>query len=138
MTISEGTTVSDNALLPAPSGRNPWLENSEIVSMEAPKDCYINMALSPEQVKPGGWGTFDNIPDVNYVRNSLAVIPEFKSEIGFVQTYQVPEGVRIQVGTVGPQEYEGVVYEGLGNQVEILNFGDRAKLIPIGDKVPIY
>lgn len=26
----------------------------------------------------------------------------------------------------------------LVNQVEILNFGDRAKLIPIGDKVPIY
>ena len=32
--------------LPAPSGTNPWLEGSEIVSMLAPTDCYIDMALA--------------------------------------------------------------------------------------------
>ena len=124
--------------LPAPSGTNPWLEGSDIVSMPAPADCYIDMALAPGQNKPGGWGTFDNIPDVDYVRNSLAVAPEFKPEVGYVQRYKIPEGIRIQVGIVGPQTYQGKIYTGGGNQVQILNFNDRAKLIPIGKKRPIY
>ena len=124
--------------LPAPSGTNPWLEGSEIVSMLAPTDCYIDMALAPGQNKPGGWGTFDSITDVNYVRNALAVTPEFKPEVGYVQRYKIPEGIRIQVGTVGPQKYKGKIYAGGGNQVQILNFEDRAKLVPIGKKRPIY
>ena len=95
--------------LPAPSGTNPWLEGSEIVSMLAPTDCYIDMALAPGQNKPGGWGTFDSITDVNYVRNALAVTPEFKPEVGYVQRYKIPEGIRIQVGTVGPQKYKGKI-----------------------------
>ena len=138
-----GTTSSkggnDSILaLPAPSGTNPWLEKSDIVSMPAPDDCYIDMALAPGQNKPGGWGTLDSIPDVDYVRNSLAVTPEFKPEVGYVQRYKIPKGVRIQVGTVGPQQYKGKIYVGGGNQVQILNFKDRAKLIPIGKKRPIY
>lgn len=124
--------------LPAPSGTNPWLEGSEIVSMLAPTDCYIDMALAPGQNKPGGWGTFDSITDVNYVRNALAVTPEFKPEVGYVQRYKIPERIRIQVGTVGPQKYKGKIYAGGGNQVQILNFEDRAKLVPIGKKRPIY
>ena len=83
-------------------------------------------------------GTFDSIPNVDYVRNALAVTPEFKPEVGYVQRYKIPEGVRIQVGTVGPQQYKGTKYAGGGNQVQILNFEDRAKLIPIGEKRPIY
>lgn len=93
---------------------------------------------APGQNKPGGWGTLDSIPDVDYVRNSLAVTPEFKPEVGYVQRYKIPKGVRIQVGTVGPQQYKGKIYVGGGNQVQILNFKDRAKLIPIGKKRPIY
>ena len=141
--VESGTTSSkggnDSILaLPAPSGTNPWLEKSDIVSMPAPDDCYIDMALAPGQNKPGGWGTLDSIPDVDYVRNSLAVTPEFKPEVGYVQRYKIPKGVRIQVGTVGPQQYKGKIYVGGGNQVQILNFKDRAKLIPIGKKRPIY
>lgn len=64
--------------LPAPKGTNPWLEGSEIVSMPAPNDCYINMVMSPGQSQPGG-----------------------------------------------------------DNQVQILNYADCAKLIPIGNKVGI-
>lgn len=97
-----------------------------------------NSPLAPGQNKPGGWGTFDSITDVNYVRNALAVTPEFKPEVGYVQRYKIPEGIRIQVGTVGPQKYKGKIYAGGGNQVQILNFEDRAKLVPIGKKRPIY
>lgn len=124
--------------LPKPFGTNPWLEGSEIISTGAPKDCYINMALAPGQTRPGGWGTFDNIPDVSYVRNNLAVIPEFKPEVGYVQRYLVPEGTQIQIGTVGSQEYNGVKYLGGGNQVQILNFSDRENLISIGDPYNIH
>ena len=55
-----------------------------------------------------------------------------------MQRYKIPEGIRIQVGTVGPQKYKGKIYAGGGNQVQILNFEDRAILVPIGKKRPIY
>lgn len=91
-------------MLEAPKGTNPWLDGSEIVSIKAPKDFKINMAMSVGQMKPGGWGTLDEITNVNYVRNELAVTPEFKPEVSKVQQFLVPEGTRIQIGTVGPQE----------------------------------
>ncbi len=124
--------------LPAPTGTNPWMDGTEIIAMEAPENCYINMALAPGQNKPGGWGTFDNIPDVDYVRNNLAVTPEFKPEIGYVQKYKIPKGTPIQIGIVGPQKYNGIIYFGGGNQVQILNYTDRANLIPIGTPYAIY
>lgn len=68
----------------------------------------------------------------------MAVTPEFKPEIGYVQKYLVPEGTPIQVGIVGPQKYNGVIYSGGGNQVQILNYSDRANLIPIGERYAIY
>ena len=118
----------------APKGTNPWMEGTEITSIEAPKDFYINMAMTTGQKNPGGWGTLDDISDVNYVRNNLAVTPEFKAEVGEVQKYLVPQGTRVQVGTVGPQTYNGILYPGTGNQVQLLNYSDRAKLIPIGGR----
>ena len=98
--------------LPAPTGTHPGMDGTEIIAMEAPENCYINMALAPGQNKPGGWGTFDNIPDVDYVRNNLAVTPEFKPEIGYVQKYKIPKGTPIQIGIVGPQKYNGIIYFG--------------------------
>ncbi len=124
--------------LPSPQGTNPWMNGTKIISMPAPKDCYINMAMAPGQKNPGGWGTFDNIPDVDYVRNNLAVTPEFKPEVSEVQRFLIPEGTQIQVGVVGPQKYNSIVYPGGGNQVQILNFEDRARLIPVGPKNKIY
>ena len=90
------------------------------------------MAMAPGQTRPGGWGTIDKITDVDFVRNKLAVTPEFKPEISHVQRYRIPEGTRVQVGIAGPQEHKGIRYEGGGQQVELLNYEDRAKLEPIG------
>ena len=130
---------TNTPLLPKPKyeGTNPWAEGVPIVSMETPKNFYINMAQSPNQKGPGGWGTQDYIPDVNYVRNKLAVTPGFKDEITEVQTYLIPEGIRVQTGTVGPQTHNGVTYPGGGTQVEIYNKQDKQKLIPIGKPRPI-
>lgn len=90
------------------------------------------MAMSPGQTRPGGWATTDKITDVYFVRNKLAVTPEFNPEISHVQKFHIPEGTRVQIGSVGPQMHNGKLYKGGGNQVQILNFGDRAKLKPIG------
>ena len=122
----------DMLALPAPTGKNPW-GSGEIVSTTIPKGGIdVEMAMSPGQTRPGGWATTDKITDVDFVRNKLAVTPEFKPEISHVQKFHIPEGVRVQIGTVGPQTYNGIIYEGGGNQIQILNFEDRAKLEPIG------
>ena len=100
--------------------------------MPAPSGMHIDMAMSPGQTRPGGFGTLDHIPDVDFVRNNLAVRPDWKPEVSHVQTFEVPAGTRVQVGPVGPQSLDGVTYPGGANQVEILNFADRASLEPVG------
>ena len=97
----------------------------------------VNMAMAPGQTRPGGWATTDHIPDVAYVRNELAVTPTFKPQVSDVQTYHIPEGVRVQEGIVGPQVENGVTYPGGGSQVQILNYGDRSLLTPVGNPTPI-
>jgi len=126
------------APLALPAGRtNPWPVGDNGVSMPAPAGMTIQMAMSPGQTDPGGFGTLDHIPDVDFVRNDLAVIPDWKPEVSHVQTFEIPEGTQVQVGPVGPQEFDGVIYPGGANQVEILNGGDRNKLIPVGPERPI-
>ena len=58
----------------------------------------------------------------DFVRNKLAVTPEFKPEISHVQKFHNPEGERFQIGTVRPQTDNGIIYEGGGNQIQIFNF----------------
>jgi len=119
--------------LPSPSGFDPWGAGAKLESSVVPKGgITVQMAMSPGQTNPGGWGTLDHIPDVDYVREKLAVIPEFKKDISHVQEFFIPEGVRIQTGPVGPQTSGGKIYHGGGSQIQILNYSDRTKLIPVG------
>ena len=125
--------------LPAPTSLNPWGSGASLESALTPKGgITVEMAMSPGQTSPGGWSTVDHIPDVNYVRNQLAVIPGFKPEISHVQQFHIPEGIRIQTGPVGPQIYGGVRYPGGGSQIQILNYADRARLSPTGEPRKIY
>jgi hypothetical protein len=63
------------------------------------------MALSPGQplTSPGGFGTFDRIPNELYVRNELAVKYGWKSEISGVVEYEVTQPLPVRSGPVGPQ-----------------------------------
>lgn len=134
----KGEEKTEVLALPAPKNSEPWMPGAPLVSEPAPKGgIVVEMAMAPGQTRPGGWATKDSIPDINYVRNELAVTPEFKPEVGAVQKFLIPEGVQIQRGTVGPQIFEGTVYSGGGSQIQILNYSDRAKLIPIGELRPI-
>lgn len=65
------------------------------------------MVLSKTQpvTSPGNFATFDNIPNIEYVRNNLTVKVDWKPDCSKVVTYRVKEGMEISVikGPVGPQ-----------------------------------
>ncbi|HVW50495.1 MAG TPA: RHS repeat-associated core domain-containing protein [Trinickia sp.] len=79
--------LAGNSLLalPAPTGSEPCMPNTPMTSEPVPAGgLTVQMAMAPGQTRPGGWATTDNIPDVDYVRNNLAVTPDFKSEVSHV------------------------------------------------------
>jgi hypothetical protein len=123
--------------LSAPTHSNPWMPGTPIHSVPAPQGLTIEMVMAPGQTRPGAWGTVDVVADASYARNQLSITPGFKPEVGFVQRFSVPEGTRIQYGTVGPQMHNNVLYPGGGSQIQILNYADRAKLVPVGAPIPL-
>jgi RHS repeat-associated protein len=123
--------------LSAPTHSNPWMPGAPVYSVPAPKGLTIEMVMAPGQTRPGAWGTVDVIADMSYARNQLAITPGFKPSIGHVQRFEVPAGTQVQYGTVGPQTHGGVTYPGGGSQIQILNYADRAKLIPVGPPIPL-
>ena len=86
----------------------------------------FNMSLDSTQpvTSPGSFGTFDNIPNVDYVRNNLAVKSDWKADCSKVVTYKVKDGVTIPVreGAVGPQiDVKANKYlPGGGTQVQLM------------------
>jgi len=84
---------------------SPWPEwhQSNLVSL--PAGLRFQMAIAPGQPtdRPGGFGTFDRIPNVDYVRLSLAVKTAWKPAIDRVVTYEITAPLIADVGTVGPQ-----------------------------------
>jgi len=84
---------------------SPWPEwhQSNLVSL--PAGLRFQMAIAPGQPtdRPGGFGTFDRIPNVEYVRMALAVKTAWKPAIDRVVTYEITAPLIADVGTVGPQ-----------------------------------
>ncbi|RDH44541.1 RHS repeat domain-containing protein [Zooshikella ganghwensis] len=109
-------------LLPAPKNLTPEMPGKPIVSEVLPEGYVFNQAVSPRQPNPGKFGTDDYIPDVNYVRNELAVIPSFKGEVSGVRQVVTTRPVRVQRSTVGPQKEDGVTYPGGGSQIDVLEY----------------
>jgi RHS repeat-associated protein len=73
----------------------------------------------------GGFLSETPIPDQNYVRESLATLPEWNKATHVSDAY-VPPGVILQRSVAGPQ---GPGYPGGGVQLEILNPSDKVKVI---------
>ncbi|AUH39869.1 RHS repeat-associated core domain-containing protein [Streptomyces sp. CMB-StM0423] len=136
--LSPCTSAGSRAALP-PAGREPPnLEGTNIVSRLARPGEEFNMVLSRGQPpsRPGGFGTFDDIPNQQYAREQLAIRSDWKPDVSMVQRYRIPDGdaIRIQESIVGPQTDPVLGHlPGGGSQLEILNFDDRARLIPVGD-----
>lgn len=79
-----------------------WLPPQETVLVPGTR---FQMAIGGEQSaeRPGSFGTFDNIDEVEDVRSGLAVRVEWKPEVDRVVTYEVTQAVPVRVGPVGPQ-----------------------------------
>ncbi|WP_339158197.1 hypothetical protein MKX50_01360 [Paenibacillus sp. FSL W8-0186] len=89
--------------------QSPWPEGFDITVHKTtlkPGDTF-QMALDSTQpvTSPGNFATFDNIPNIDFVRNNLAVKSDWKVDCSKVVTYKVKEGVELPVikGPVGPQ-----------------------------------
>ena len=81
----------------------PEWHQSHVVTL--PVGLRFQMVLSPGQLSecPGGFGTFDRIRDLEFVRTDLAVKLAWKPEIDRVVTYEIRYPLLVDVGMVGPQ-----------------------------------
>jgi hypothetical protein len=125
-------------LLPAPRGANPHLEGGPMYGVELPAGYKFNQAVEPNQVAPGAFGIPANIPSVDFVRNDLAVIPDWKPTVSGVRTVEVVRPVRAQISIVGPQEAGGVTYPGGQVQFHILEYDPKNPFVKfVGTETPI-
>ncbi|MEV4555533.1 RHS repeat-associated core domain-containing protein [Kitasatospora sp. NPDC049285] len=130
--------------LPPALREPPNLPGSPITSRLGRPGETFNMVISRGQPvsRPGGFGTFDDVPNQDFVRHQLAIRTDWKSDVSLVQRYAFPmdgEPIRIQESVIGPQHDPllGHLPGGGATQLEILKFEDRARLIPVGDPFEI-
>ncbi|WP_029013147.1 RHS repeat-associated core domain-containing protein [Niveispirillum irakense] len=102
---------------------SPWPEGFTPTADVLKPGTQFNMALSPTQpsTRPGAFGSPDNIPNVAYVRNELAVKEGWKPSVDRVVTYEVTNDLPILKGSVGPQIDKGTntYLPGGGNQYQL-------------------
>lgn len=87
---------------PWPQGYNPM---DNIITMK--EGNTFKMVLDNEQplTKPGGFGIVEDVPNVEFARNDMAIKSNWKVDCGKVVTYRVKQGVELNVpsGPIGPQ-----------------------------------
>lgn len=102
------------------------------------KEKGKRQAVGPGQKSPGAFGTKVEITSVDFVRNDLAVIPEWKPTVSGARTVQVERPVRAQISIFGPQEQDGVVYPGGQTQIQILEYNPSNPFVKfIGEETPL-
>ena len=96
---------SDAAYQALLTQQSPWPVWHQPNIVTLPAGLRFEMALAPGQGtdRPGGFATFDRIPDVRFVRFSLAVKTEWKPQIDRVVTYEIVTPLPADTGVVGPQ-----------------------------------
>ncbi|MEU6902762.1 putative T7SS-secreted protein [Streptomyces virginiae] len=126
--------------LPPARREPPHLEGSPILARFAKPGEEFNMVISQGQTRPGGFGTFDDVPNQQYVRDQLAVRTDWKEDVSLLQRYRISDGdpILVQESIIGPQMDPKLGHlPGGGTQIEIMEFGDRARLIPVGPPTEI-
>ena len=85
--------------------QSAWPEWHQSHVVVLPVGLRFQMAVAPGQdpSRPGAFGTFDDIPDVAFVRRALAVSVDWKPQIDRVIIYEIARPLLADVGTVGPQ-----------------------------------
>nr|WP_084223957.1 RHS repeat-associated core domain-containing protein [Kitasatospora cheerisanensis] len=138
-----GLSPHSRRALPPALREPPNAPGSPITSRLGRPGETFNMVISRGQSvsRPGGFGTFDDVPNQEFVRRQLAIRTDWKSDVSLVQRYAFPahgEPIRIQESVIGPQDDPLLGHlPGGATQLEILKFEDRARLIPVGDPVEI-
>ncbi|MET9695388.1 putative T7SS-secreted protein [Streptomyces sp. NPDC006529] len=129
--------------LPKAEREPPNMYGTPITSRLAQPGEEFNMVLSKGQpaTSPGGFGTFEGVPNQQYVRDQLAIRTDWKDDVSMLQRYRFPDTgdpIRIQESIIGPQTDPKLGHlPGGVSQLEILNYEDRARLIPVGPPVEI-
>ena len=102
---------------------NPWPDGKQGVPNTLPAGTKVRMAMAPGQsdLKPGGWGTLDEITSIDDARTKLAIMREFKEDIDRINIYEIVEKVPVMEGKVGPQIdlLDNIYLPGGGNQVKL-------------------
>lgn len=92
---------------------------------------------------PGGFGTFSDIPNQSFARDTLAITEQFKSDISFLQRYEVIQKFEALEGPIGPQidQVTGRLLEGGKTTWQLdlqLPWNQRTQYLnPIGTPVPL-
>ncbi|MDJ0380732.1 putative T7SS-secreted protein [Streptomyces sp. G-G2] len=129
--------------LPKAEREPPNMYGTPITSRLAQPGEEFNMVLSKGQpgTSPGGFGTFEDVPNQQFVRDQLAIRTDWKDDVSMLQRYRFPDSgdpIRIQESIIGPQTDPSLGHlPGGVSQLEILNYEDRARLIPVGPPVEI-
>ena len=99
--VARGSNVASEVrlALPAPRGRNPDLSGGPMFGLELPRGFRFNQAVSPGQNSPGAFGTPHKIDRVQFVRDDLAVILDFKPVISGTRVVEVTRPVRAQLSS---------------------------------------
>ena len=109
-------------LLSVSKGANSWSNTAPIKStIVGPKGMIVYRAHGSGRAT-GAWVTTEFIPNQQFVRESLAVKPEWNPATHASKIW-LPPGTRIQTGVAGSQ---GIGYPGGASQIQILNQGDIA------------
>jgi len=55
--------------------------------------------------KPGGFGILEDVPNIEFARNDMAIKSNWKMDCGKVATYKVKQGIKLNVpsGPIGAQ-----------------------------------
>lgn len=113
----------------------PYLEGSPILARFARPGEEFNMVISKGQVTPGGFATFDDVPNQQFVRDQMAIRTDWKDDISQLQRYRISDGdpILVQESIIGPQMDPKLgPLPGGGTQIEIMERSDRSRLIPVG------
>jgi filamentous hemagglutinin len=113
-----GTSVAETTIKPGTK-----------VQMVVDETTYLNYVNGGRSdIRFGGWGTFDNVPNQAYARNQLALTTGMKENVGYVIEVEITKPINAQVGVVGPQGSAA----GGGNQLHfIVPPRDRASVFRV-------
>jgi hypothetical protein len=126
-------------------GLGPWMPGTKAHTIEVPAGTRVFMVINEWQQdafrsgkKPlGKWATPYNVPDNQFPRTKLAIIPQFKSDVDWVVALHTKRPITIRVGDVGPQVQDNIIYPGGGRQWNFLDENFAEHLEMIGNQIKI-